>query len=83
MRAATPTGSKLPAAQFILDRFVRITGGRDAWTRHTSITIHGRYQVAARNLDVETVSFMKDGKAMQVALLAVGKSLSGYDGHTA
>jgi hypothetical protein len=82
-RAATPAASELPTVQFVLDRFVRVTGGRDAWMRHRSITIHGRYQVPARNLDVETVSHMKDGKAMQIALLAAGKSLSGYDGHTA
>jgi hypothetical protein len=82
-RAAPPARSELPTVQVVLDRFVRVSGGRNAWLRHRSITIHGHYQVPAKNLDVETVSYMKDGKAMQVALLAAGKSLSGYDGHTA
>jgi hypothetical protein len=82
-RAATPAATELPTVQFVLDRFVRVSGGRDAWMRHRSITIHGRYQVPAKNLDVETVSYMKDGKTLQFALLNEGKSLSGYDGHTA
>jgi hypothetical protein len=82
-RAATPAVDPLPSAQHVLDRFVQVTGGRDAWLRHKSITIHGRYRVPARNLDVETVSYTKGGKVLQIARLAAGNSLSGYDGHTA
>jgi hypothetical protein len=82
-RAATAASETLPSAQYVLDRFVQVTGGRHAWLRHESVTIHGRYQVPARNLDVETVSYMKSGKVLQIATLAAGKSLSGYDGHTA
>src|SRR6202035_1603946 len=81
--SATAAVGPLPSAQYVLDRFVQVTGGRDAWLRHKSITIHGRYQVPVRNLDVETVSYTKDGKVLQIARLAAGNSLSGYDGHTA
>lgn len=82
-RAATAAVDPLPSAQNVLDRFVHVTGGRDAWLRHKSITIHGRYQVPARNLEVGTVSYTKGGKVLQIARLAAGNSLSGYDGHTA
>jgi len=81
--AAAPAVGPLPSAQYVLDRFVQVTGGKDAWLRHKSITIHGRFQVPARNLEVEAVSYSKDGKVLQIAMLAAGKSLSGYDGHTA
>jgi hypothetical protein len=83
MRGATPAAAELPTVQYVLDRFVQVTGGRDAWLRHRSITIHGRFQVPAKNLDVETISDTKDGKALQIAKLAAGDSLSGYDGRTA
>jgi hypothetical protein len=82
-RAATPAVDPLPSAQYVLDRFVQVTGGRDAWLRHKSITIHGRFQVPTRKLDVETVSYTKGGKMLQIATLAAGRSLSGYDGRTA
>lgn len=81
--SATSAPSSLPATRDVLEHFVRASGGRDAWLHHRSMTIHGRYQVAAKNLDVQTVSYTKDGKTLQIAMLAAGKSLSGYDGHTA
>src|SRR5579862_8949415 len=81
--AAMPAAGALPTAEHVLDHFVQATGGRDAWLRYKSVTMHGRYQVPARNLDVETVSYMKGGKALQIARLAAGNSQSGYDGHTA
>src|ERR1700683_3836301 len=83
MRGATPATGELPTVQYVLDRFVQVTGGRDVWLRHKSITIHGRYRVPAKNLDVETISYTKDGKVLQIAKLAAGDSLSGYDGRTA
>lgn len=81
---ATPTvDSHLPSAQYVLDRFVQVTGGRDAWLRHKAITIHGRFKDPARNLDVGTVSYAKGGKVLQIVTLPGGRSLSGYDGRTA
>jgi hypothetical protein len=80
-----PAGAqeKLPSVDYVLDRYVRVTGGRDALLSHKSMTVRGRYQEPAAKLDVETVSYTKDGKALQFALLPTGKSSSGYDGHTA
>jgi hypothetical protein len=77
----SPGTEKLPKAADVLERYVQVTGGRDALLRHKSITIHGRYQVPAQNLDVETVSYSKDGKLVFQATLPDGKLyLTGYDG---
>ena len=74
----------LPTVAEVLERNVRATGGREALLRHKSITIHGRYQIPAQNLDLETVTYTKDGKLLLKATLPNGKEyLTGYDGHIA
>lgn len=78
------TASKLPKAEEVLNRYIEVTGGRDALLRHKSMTIHGRYQDPAQKLDVETVSYTKDGKLLLKAQLPGGKEYAtGYDGETA
>ncbi len=75
---------KLPSAAEVLDRYVEVTGGREALLKHKSMTIHGRYQVPAKKLDLETVAYMKDGKAVWEFILSTGEEyVSGYDGQTA
>jgi hypothetical protein len=75
---------KLPSAQEVLDRYVEVTGGRDALLRHKSMTVRGRYQVLSGKADFETAFYTKDGKMLQKALLPGGKEYaSGYDGETA
>jgi hypothetical protein len=75
---------KLPSAAEVLDRYVAVTGGKQALLRHKSMTIHARYQVPAGKLDFETVSYTKDGKLLQTVILPNGKQYaSGYDGQVA
>lgn len=79
--AQVQSTAKLPKAQEVLERYVQVTGGKDALQRHRSITIHGRYQVPAQNLDLETISYSKDGKLLLKATLPNGQEyLTGYDG---
>lgn len=81
---AAQTKEKLPTAQEVLDRYVEVTGGRDALLRHKSMTVHGRYQVPAQKSDFETVFYTTDGKMLLKASLPGGKEYaSGYDGQTA
>ncbi|MGC1292813.1 MAG: hypothetical protein WA855_16160 [Candidatus Acidiferrales bacterium] len=82
---AQQTGAtKLPTTSWVLDRYVAVTGGRDALLRHKSITVHGRFQVPAQKLDVETVSYSVGTKSLQKAVLPGGKVYaSGYDGQVA
>lgn len=82
--AAQGTAANLPTTSEVLGRYVRATGGRAALLRHRSMTVHGRFQVPAQNLDVETVSYTKDGKSVQKAFLPNGQQIvSGYDGTVA
>jgi hypothetical protein len=75
---------KLPSAQEVLEHFVTASGGREALLRHKSATVHGRYQVPASHLDLETTSYSRDGKALQIMTLADGRlDRGGYDGETA
>ena len=78
------SAAKLPATADVLERNIRATGGRDALLRHKSITIHGRYQIPAQNLDLETVTYTRNGKLLLKVILPNGKEyLSGYDGQIA
>jgi len=78
------TTGKLPTANEVLERYVEVTGGRDALLRHKSMTVHGRLEVPSRNLEREGVLYTKDGKMLQKILSPDGKeNASGYDGQTA
>jgi hypothetical protein len=84
LTASAQTKEKLPTAQEILDRYVEVTGGREALLRHKSMTMHGRNQVPSRNIEREGVFYTKDGKMLQRVHLPGGKTdESGYDGVTA
>lgn len=76
-------GLKLPTVEWVLERYVTATGGREALLRHKSMTVHGRNYEPATKREVAGVFYTKDGKFLQVVTLPAGKSLSGYDGHTA
>lgn len=74
----------LPSPQTVLERYITATGGREALLRHKSMTIRRRYQEPAQKLDVETISYTKDGKLFVKAFLPKGKEYAtGYDGQTA
>lgn len=81
--ASKAEGQKLPTVEWVLERYVTATGGREALLRHKSMTIHGRNYEPATKREVSGVFYTKDGKFLQVVTLPAGKSLSGYDGHTA
>lgn len=74
---------KLPTVQWVLERYVTATGGRQALLRRKSMTVHGRGYEPATKRAVSAVFYTKDGKFLQVVTLPAGQSLSGYDGHTA
>jgi hypothetical protein len=84
-RFVAQTAGTLPSAQEVLDRYVEVTGGREALLRHKSMTVHGRYQEPKTKLDVETVFYTKDGtKLLLKATLPGGKEYAtGFDGETA
>lgn len=81
--AATETSPKLPTVEWVLERYVTATGGREALLRHKSLTIRGRNYEPSTKREVTGVFYTKDGKFLQVVTLPAGQSQSGYDGHTA
>jgi hypothetical protein len=81
--ASQDAGRKLPTVEWVLERYVTATGGREALLRHTSMTVHGRSHQPAAKREVSGVFYTKDGKFLQVVTLPAGQSRSGYDGHTA
>ena len=69
---------QLPTVQQVLDRYVQVTGGRDALLRHKSMTMH------MKEGDVELVLYQKDTRAAQKILFPDGKTMrAGYDGKVA
>jgi hypothetical protein len=81
--ASQAAGQNLPTVEWVLERYVTATGGREALLRHKSMTLHGRNYEPATKREVAVAFYTKDGKYLQVVTLPAGKSLSGYDGHTA
>jgi hypothetical protein len=82
--AMAETKEKLPTAQEVLDRYVEVTGGREALLRYKSMTVHGHLEVPARKIERDGVLYTKDGKMLQKVFLPGGKeAASGYDGQTA
>jgi hypothetical protein len=78
------TKEKLPTAQEVLDRYVEVTGGKEALLRYKSMTMHGHLEVPARKIERDGVLYTKDGKMLQKVFLPGGKeAVSGYDGQTA
>jgi len=69
---------QLPTVQQVLDRYVQVTGGREALLRHKSMTMH------IVEGDVALVLSQKGDKAAQRVLFPNGKvMLGGYDGTVA
>lgn len=69
---------QLPTVDQVLDRYVRVTGGRDALLRHKSMTMH------MSEGDVQLVMYMKAGKLTQVITFPNGRVIrGGYDGKVA
>ncbi len=82
--AMAQTKEKLPTAQEVLDRYVEVTGGREALLRYKSMTVHGHLEVPERKIERDGVLYTKDGKMLQKVFLPGGKeAASGYDGQTA
>jgi hypothetical protein len=75
--------NSLPTAQCVLDRYAKVSGERANLTKHTSVTIRGRYQNPGDKVDATTVSYStKDGISVQMFQLPDGRHGSaGFDGH--
>jgi len=82
-RGSKAAGEQLPTVEWVLERYVTATGGREALLRHKSMTVRGHNYEPATKREFSGVFYTKDGMFLQVVTLPAGRSLSGYDGHTA
>jgi hypothetical protein len=74
----------LPTTQKVMERFVAAQGGHDAIFRHHTMTVRGKLQIPARNIDYDQVSYYKDGKALtEVSYPDGSRDRSGFDGAVA
>lgn len=74
----------LPTAQQVLDRFVVAQGGHDAIFRHRSMTVRAKLMIQPGNMNLDQVTYMKDGKALtETTLPDGGRDRAGFDGAVA
>ncbi len=80
--AATPLPKDAPAAEAILDKFIEVTGGKDAYGKIKNRVMKGTLSIAAMNINGTLESYVGDnGKTFEsVDLPGIGKMVSGSDG---
>lgn len=76
---------KLPPARDIIERFVQVTGGREALARHSSRRATGKITMPAQGVegDVELLAARPDLMRLRMTIAGVGEIQSGYDGKVA
>ncbi len=72
--SATAPATDLPSAESILDRYVEVTGGREAYENRTSEVAHGKMEMGAVGISGELTSYSKPGlQYLVIDLSGVGK----------
>jgi hypothetical protein len=72
--SATAPATDLPSAESILDRYVEVTGGREAYENRTSEVAHGKMEITTVGLSGELTSYAKPGlQYIAIELAGVGK----------
>jgi outer membrane lipoprotein-sorting protein len=80
--ASAPKPVPTPSAEQVLDRFVEVTGGRDAYAKHKSLTLKGTVDVATAGISgtLESYNVAPDRFASTIVLNGFGKIRQVYDG---
>lgn len=64
-----------------MDRYVSALGGHDAIFRHSSMTMHGKFELPAKNQSLDRVAYYKGGKLFYQIVQSDGKPYqTGFDG---
>lgn len=82
VRAADDT---LPKAEEILDRYIEVTGGKQAYEKIKSRRITGTFSVPAQELEANLVLVQKapNMRRLEISMESMGKSLQVCDGENA
>src|SRR5258707_1071014 len=80
--AAPQTPAKdLPSARAVIDRYIEVAGGKEAFLKHTSVLIKGKTEVAGKDLGGGmTLATAKPNKMMLAVDLAGITIKTGFDG---
>jgi zinc protease len=82
--SATTPAADLPSAESILDRYVEVTGGREAYESRKSEVAHGKMEIAAAGISGELTSYARPGlQYVVIELTGVGKIEQGVKGDIA
>jgi len=72
--SATSPAADLPSAESILDRYVEVTGGRNAYENRTSEVGHGKIEMSALGVSGKITSYAKPGlQYLVIELTGVGE----------
>lgn len=72
--SATSPAAKLPSAESILDRYIEVTGGREAYESRTTEVGHGKMEITTVGITGELTSYAKPGlQYVDINLAGVGK----------
>ena len=81
---AARSGAPLPSAQEVTAHFTQALGGEQAISKHQSITTTLRYEIPARHLLLQEITYAKPFKALTVLKYPDGSTdYTGYDGNDA
>lgn len=70
----TVQATELPSAETILDRYVEVTGGKEAYEKRTSEVSRGKLEITSAGISGALVSFAKPGlRVLSIDLAGVGK----------
>jgi outer membrane lipoprotein-sorting protein len=77
------TFAQAPTAQSVLDRYVEVTGGKDAYAKVKSVTMLGTMEIKGQNVKGEMKMYRQDGGKYYtvVDLPGVGKQEDGSNGN--
>lgn len=83
--AAAKPAEKLPAATEIIDRHIKVIGGREAVLSHSSSRASGTFGVPAAGITgtVEVFAAKPNRMLMRITIPGVGEVLEGFDGTNA
>ncbi len=83
-KAADKPQADLPAAKEVIARFIKVTGGREAWLKHKSRHFRGQVNMPASGMfgSLEAYAAMPNRAMIKIELTGLGVSRQGFDGKT-
>jgi hypothetical protein len=79
--AASTPSKDLPTARAVIDRYIEVAGGKDAFVKHNSVLLKGKTEVAGKDIGGSmTLATAKPNKMVLIVDLAGIPIKTGFDG---